>query len=134
MSKQVGSSKTWLYFGIADVLLILILSLISLNTLKKIHLSDLASLDKLAHLSLYGFAAFCFGVYYKINHHILSYPLTKIFITLFVLGFSIEWLQSFTHLGRQFDYLDQLANSLGIIIGCFGSKIYYQVIASKSLI
>ncbi|MEP7197590.1 MAG: VanZ family protein [Saprospiraceae bacterium] len=111
----------WLIVSILDTIAILILSLISKSTILQISIFDLASVDKLGHCSMYGLDAFCIGMWTKIKNLKISYCYTKIFAFLFTMGSLMEILQYLMAYGRTLDYLDQLANTIGILIGltCF---------------
>lgn len=107
----------WLILGCFDVVIILFLSLISAQTLKKFSWTDIIGVDKIGHFTFYAAAAGCFTWHYKINRSKNSY--LWIWILLFVMGALIEFLQWRIVNGRQLDYLDQCANTLGISTGIF---------------
>lgn len=97
------------------VLSIIVLSLIPGPSIAKFRLQDLLAIDKLGHFLFYGSAAFCFLKYYSITK--LVSPIWIIGIALFLMGLSLEIIQSISNQGRQFDVLDLLANTLGIYAG-----------------
>ncbi len=110
-------NKFWLWSGISLVILIVILSLSSLHTLQKLNLFDIFAWDKLGHFLFYGATMFCFCIHCKIFYSDYSYRIMLLAIFLFCMGISLEFLQYKLAEGRMMDWLDQLANTCGII--CF---------------
>ena len=125
--------KKWLYLGIFDLILIIILSLISGASLKKISFTDIASIDKLGHCAFYGFASFCFSMHMKINKFKTIFQDLLVFTILFTLGLTLEFLQYACAEGRFFDLLDQLANTIGIISGLFIAGFLFAKLNSSKL-
>lgn len=102
---------------------IVVLSLIPSNSLPKLNFKDLVGIDKLGHLFFYGNACFFFllGRSSKIYgvHLFLSTC-----IPLVVLGLLMELFQAVMLLGRNFDYLDMLANTMGVIFAIVLFRLY----------
>ncbi len=102
-------NRLWSLLGILGLALILTLSILPPSggeAFVKIN-------DKLAHFIAYFFAAF----YYKqIGNKILS-----VFLSLLIFGGAIEILQFFS-VYRSAEWLDLLANILGILSGCISAK------------
>ncbi|MBK6354714.1 MAG: VanZ family protein [Saprospiraceae bacterium] len=102
---------------------IVILSLIPSNSLPKLNFKDLVGIDKLGHLFFYGNACFFFllGRSSKIYgvHLFLSTC-----IPLVGLGLLMELFQAAMLLGRNFDYFDMLANTLGVILAIALFRFY----------
>ncbi|MGB5033876.1 MAG: VanZ family protein [Saprospiraceae bacterium] len=96
------------------VFCILILSLLPGNRMPKLNYLDLLSIDKLGHALFYGSACFFF---FKGTKSTTKMNTFIIFGGLFMLGFCLEILQAFLASGGTFDYLDQLANTIGITLG-----------------
>ena len=80
----------------------------------KLNYLDLLSIDKLGHAIFYGSA---FYFFFKGSKTITKTTTFIIFGGLFMLGFCLEILQAILASGRTFDYLDQLANTIGITLG-----------------
>ena len=80
----------------------------------KLNYLDLLSIDKLGHAIFYGSACYFF---FKGSKTITKTTTFIIFGGLFMLGFCLEILQAILASGRTFDYLDQLANTIGITLG-----------------
>ena len=103
-------NRLWSLLGILGLALILTLSILPPSggeAFVKIN-------DKLAHFIAYFFAAF----YYKqIGNKILS-----VFLSLLIFGGAVEILQFFS-VYRSAEWLDLLANILGILSGCISAKI-----------
>ena len=85
--------------------------------------TDLISLDKIIHLSIFGLMAYLFmrpfsyndlTVQHKKNHFL------KIAIALSIWGLTIEFIQHFFISGRSFDVYDFIADA----VGCFAAYIY----------
>ena len=102
---------------------IVVLSLIPSNSLPKLNFKDLVGIDKLGHLFFYGNACFFFlmGRSPKIYgmHLFLSTG-----IPLIGLGLLMELFQAAMLLGRNFDYLDMLANAMGVILAIILFRLY----------
>ncbi|MCI1265093.1 MAG: VanZ family protein [Saprospiraceae bacterium] len=96
------------------VFCILILSLLPGNRMPRLNYLDLLSIDKLGHALFYGSACYFF---FKGSKTITKTTTFIIFGGLFMLGFCLEILQAILASGRTFDYLDQLANTIGITLG-----------------
>ncbi|MCC6814781.1 MAG: VanZ family protein [Saprospiraceae bacterium] len=110
-----SNRKFWLISAITIVLLIVVLSLSSLHSLQKINFLNLLEWDKLGHFLFYGSAMFCFAKHFHFNSpHSLKY--TRITaILLFVLGLILEYMQYKWVPGRIMDWMDQTANTMGIL-------------------
>jgi VanZ family protein len=67
--------------------------------------------DKFEHSSVYAFLALWFaGIYPRSRYVVIG-------LGLFAMGVAIEWAQGAMHMGRQSDYRDVIANSVGIAAG-----------------
>ena len=115
-------NKFWLQSGIFLSLVIIALSLSSIHTLHKLNLSQLFEWDKLGHFLFYGATMFCFCIHCKIFYSDYSYRMMIVGFLLFCMGISLEYLQYKLAEGRLLDWLDQLANTCGIIAFYFLQK------------
>jgi VanZ family protein len=98
--------RMWLSIGVIMVLVITIACLLPARELPAVGLSD-----KIEHLLAFGAVAFWFGsIVVRRDLH---------WVALAVVGFGglIEVMQSAMGLGREADWLDVLADSLGVLIG-----------------
>lgn len=71
--------------------------------------------DKLIHCCMY--AGFTFLVLWTWPEKFTGNKQFLPLLAVILWGFSIEVLQGLTHFGRSFDFLDELANSLGFFPG-----------------
>ncbi len=99
--------KVWLLAGAGLIMLVVYLSLMH-NPPK---LSDFHMLDKLEHISAYGFLMFWFGqIFWRLNQRIM---LAIGFVTMGIFIEIMQGMQGF----RVFEYADMLANTTGVVIG-----------------
>jgi len=97
-------------------ILVLFLSLSNVTIVQKFEWTDIAGFDKMGHAVFHGVLALWvmygfFGLQRRFRHMALW---TMIACILF--GVVIEFLQAWMRVGRQFEYLDMLANVAGIFI------------------
>jgi hypothetical protein len=97
--------------------LVIILSLTSPGFAAELRWTDLAGFDKIAHLLFY--CVFALWVIYGFFRLPLRYPFAGLWTILICIlfGVGMELLQGWMRVGRQFEYLDILANVLGVLIG-----------------
>ena len=81
------------------------------------NLPDVATSDKVQHMTAYALLALWFSGIYPRSRYIV------IAIGLFVLGLGIEWAQGAMQYGRQTDPFDVLANVTGIAAGLIGALL-----------
>ncbi len=94
---------------------ILVLSVIPSAHLPRISFYDLLQPDKAGHLLFYGSACLLLMLGYKDR---VSGLLIYLFpAALFLMGMALEWCQSAFTRDRVYDLWDQLANTIGILIG-----------------
>ncbi len=108
------SDRTYLTLAIIWTLLILYLSLASINSLPNLNVWNIVGFDKLGHLVFYTVfvglwsMAFCRKSKKKIKF--------IIFFSIFF-GIFIECLQLYMSKGRLFEFGDVIANTLGVFLG-----------------
>ena len=104
----------WSIFSWVFLALVIILSLIPIPIDSDNNYSNL-QLDKMTHLFSYSLLLVLFSRIYISRFYI------KISVFLFLLGFLLEIIQSYTSY-RTFDINDLLANTFGIMLGIFISN------------
>jgi VanZ family protein len=98
--------RAWLVIGWVMIVFAIVASLAPSHKLPVTGVSD-----KLEHALAYTVLAVWFaGIYPRSRYVIIA-------ISLFVMGLLIEWAQGAMNLGRQSDFRDLIANSLGIAFG-----------------
>lgn len=95
----------WLIFGFALIGLVIYLSLRTIS----FPMPHFNQVDKVQHLIAYGTLTLWFSQTFKGQ---TRYKIAGAFI---LMGIAIEFVQPFT--GREFSYLDMLANSTGVLLG-----------------
>jgi hypothetical protein len=110
--------------GIAWFLFVLILVCIPGEDLPSTPYLDILSFDKLVHTALFGGIVFLFCMPFK--NAAISKPqklalFIKITLATCVWGITTELIQKYFISGRQFDWFDWLADSLGAIAAFFVS-------------
>ncbi len=114
-----NNPRLYLVLAWTLVLCIVILSLLPGNSIPKYNWLDLLAIDKIGHFIFYGSTAWSFKKYFILKYQQASFWI--IGVSLFSLGVLLESLQYFMHQGRNFDWLDLLANGAGVFCGlhCF---------------
>lgn len=112
MQNNLTYLRLWLSIGWLLIALIVYLSL----TPHPINAPHFHNSDKVGHLLAY---AALMGWFSQIYRH--ASQQIKIAMALVGLGITMEFLQGLTHY-RMFDYVDMLANSLGVLIGWVVAK------------
>ena len=112
MQNNLTYLRLWLSIGWLLIALIVYLSL----TPHPINTPHFYNSDKVGHLLAY---AALMGWFSQIYRH--ASQQIKIAMALVGLGITMEFLQGLTHY-RMFDYVDMLANSLGVLIGWVVAK------------
>ena len=102
----VRHPRLWLVIGWVLIALAVFVSLLPAASLPQIGVSD-----KFEHTSTYAFLALWFAGLYPRSRYVV------IGLGLFAMGVTIEWAQGAMHMGRQSDYRDVIANSIGIVAG-----------------
>lgn len=107
---------------------ILILSLVSNKSLPEVSLWEWVSVDKLAHVFMYGMLVFLLttGLKRQYSNGWLRYyaKSTAFWIGMFY-GLLLEIMQLLISLDRSFEVGDIIANSVGCILGVFGFMLIY---------
>jgi hypothetical protein len=104
--------RFWLAAGWSLIVLATIASLLPTQ-----NLPDIGASDKLEHTAAYALMALWFsGIYPKSRYMLIG-------VSLFVLGFAIEWAQGAMELGRQTDPYDMVANASGIAAGLIAALL-----------
>jgi VanZ family protein len=102
----VRHPRLWLVSGWMLVVGCLYLSLVPASALPQTGVSD-----KVEHSLAYAVLALWFaGLYPRSRYGIIG-------IGLFAMGVAVEWAQGAMHMGRQSDYHDVIANTIGIVAG-----------------
>lgn len=96
---------TWSLIGFGILSSIIFLSLYTIDMPE----SSFSHIDKVQHLLSYGVLMLWFAQLFKGN------PRLFLAVAFIGMGVIIEFIQPFT--GRQFSYLDMLANSGGVLLG-----------------
>ncbi|MGH8187290.1 MAG: VanZ family protein [Steroidobacteraceae bacterium] len=99
--------RVWLAMGWLLVFLATIASIVPLRNVPK----PPGVTDKMEHAVAYGLLAIWFAGIYPRSRYVM------IGIGLFLMGIAIEWAQSAMQLGRESDFRDVVANSIGIVAG-----------------
>lgn len=115
--------KSSLFIAIALSVCIAIISLISADQLPK---HGLNVSDKFLHTFAYFVLIWSWLLAFRNNQSIKSKLL--IFICLVVFGIILELFQGSMMLHRTADWLDVVANSIGLLVGLVTFKYVYQVI------
>jgi VanZ family protein len=99
--------RLWLVTGWILVMFSVIASIVPSHDLPKVP----GVTDKVEHIVGYALLALWFaGIYPRSRYGVIA-------VGLFIMGVAMEWLQAVTHLGRQADVRDVVANSVGIATG-----------------
>lgn len=113
-------------------LAILVLSIIAASRLPKIEIDTIISVDKLAHAIAY-FALFtCIYLGNLWSAKPRNIPLKIMVLNLsfcIFYGIFMEFLQSVAGTGRQPEWLDMLANSIGGILGLIAAVVHQKKIS-----
>lgn len=117
-------------FGIPSILMILIVAYLSLwpNPIPILKV-EFVWWDKLAHVLLYFVATCVFILDYaksKLPHHINTEKMLAFTAASIVLGAVMEVGQLVSKLGRMFDVLDIVANTIGAILAFLFIKFWYM--------
>jgi len=106
-------SFDWKIISLINLILIIYLSFFSVPGSPDIP-GFIPHADKIGHFILYGFQAISLSMYLKrYSYQNLN---TIIFITCFIIGLIIEYLQPVLTNNRVFDYFDIIANLLGVLV------------------
>ena len=122
--KHLSEPNSILFFGIVYTSIISVALLSStVGYLPKIDF--IIPIDKLIHVSISLILVFIWLLYFfKRQRFIVLNSLVKILIACFIYGTLIEVLQHIFVTSRQADFLDILANSIGLILG---ASIFWKV-------
>ncbi len=103
--------------GIVWAIMILVLMTMSGNSFPKFDLINILSLDKFVHTFVFFILQLllCYG-FYKQKNKLKRFPILISSIITFTYGIGTEIVQAVFSLNRKGDYLDVIANSIGIII------------------
>ena len=103
--------------GIVWAIIILVLMTMSGNSFPKFDLINILSLDKFVHAFVFFILQLllCYG-FYKQKNKLKRFPILISSIITFTYGIGTEIVQAVFSLNRKGDYLDVIANSIGIII------------------
>jgi len=116
------------YRSIIIALIILILTMIPGNNISPVSVFPFPMIDKLAHfIVFFVLSLFLFADIRKNNPFSLKKTALLVFSVNFFYGLMIEILQLFFILYRSAEFLDLVANTLGIIAGCM-LQIKYRII------
>ena len=120
MKDLIIDKKGWLLAGLLWMITIIYFSLTSSNNIPDI---KLLSWDKLVHAVIYFVLVFLFTLglapksLYQFSFLVFSISL----------GALMEFMQSWMHNGRHFDYADMLANTVGAIIAYIFCKTFLKI-------
>jgi hypothetical protein len=102
---------------------------------------DLIKMDKLVHMSIYGFLIWqILRGYLKMNEYngktqnALFYLKTGMLLVVCasIYGFFIEWVQENYCEDRAFEYFDGLANTIGACVGCLSFYVFRKMKDTKN--
>ncbi len=113
---------------------ILILSLVSNKSLPEVSLWEWVSMDKLAHVFMYGLLVFLLTTGLKrqySNEWLRFYAKSVAFWLGMFYGLLLEIMQLIISLDRSFELADIMANSVGCVLGIFGFMLIYGKELSK---
>lgn len=102
----VRHPRLWLVIGWMLIAAMLIVCLMPASSLPQTGVSD-----KFEHSIAYAVLSLWFAGLYPRSRYVV------IALGLFAMGVAIEWAQGAMHVGRQSDYHDVIANTLGIVAG-----------------
>ena len=122
--KRLSGPNSLLFIG-AGYTIFISLAFLSpiVGNLPKIDL--IITLDKLIYVIIYLILVFIWLLYFfKRKNFLVLNTLIKILIACFIYGILIEVSQNLFVASRQADFLDVLANSIGLILGAF---IFWKV-------
>lgn len=102
----VRHPRLWLVVGWMLVLGLLLVCLMPARSLPQTGVSD-----KFEHALAYAVLSLWFAGLYPRSRYVI------IGMGLFAMGVAIEWAQGAMHMGRESDYRDVIANTLGIVGG-----------------
>lgn len=117
--------KLWLTLAIAHSIFILILSFINVDSFPEIG-SDHD--DKIFHTLAYALLA---GLWIMANGKFLLGSIVKVSIIVFLYGMIIEVCQGMFATHREFDIIDQFANSIGIALAVLAILVWQRVSVKK---
>jgi len=114
--------------GIAWFLLVLVLICLPGDDIPQIEELDFVNFDKLVHAGLFGGIVFFFAMAY--NKAALTQKqkvaiFFKLTIATVIWGITTELIQKYLVVGRQFDLLDWLADSIGAVVSFFVSRLFF---------
>lgn len=122
--KRLSGPNILLYFGIGYTIFISV-ALLSPKVGYLPEIDLLIPLDKLIHASIFLILVFTWLLYFFKRQRFLNLSsLIKILIACFIYGILIEVFQYLFVASRQADFLDVLANSIGLILG---TSIFWKV-------
>ena len=106
-------------------LLVLILSTLPGNDLPHLEWGDLLRIDKIVHLTFYSVFVFLL-----LNGSIKSGynkpPYRSAFLFCITFGASMELIQKYFCIGRSFEWLDILSNTIGSLIGGWSFRSFWS--------
>ncbi len=109
--------------------IILFLSLTPSNQMPEVNIWAFKSFDKAAHLFFYALLALQFIIAFKKQNSIYTLKYSAVlsaFMLSFIYGVITEVLQYYMFAGRSADYLDIIANTLGVCFGCISFYLIYN--------
>jgi VanZ family protein len=109
--------------------IILFLSLTPSNQMPEINIWALLSFDKAAHLFFYALLALQLIIAFKKQNSVYTLKYSAVssaFLLSTCYGVLTEVLQYYMFAGRSADYLDIIANTIGVISGCVSFYVIYN--------
>jgi VanZ family protein len=109
--------------------IIIFLSLTPSNEMPEMNIWAFLSFDKVAHLFFYALLALQLIIAFKKqnSNYTLKYrAVLCAFIISLICGFSTEIMQYYMFAGRSADYLDMIANFIGVSMGCVSFYFIYN--------
>lgn len=105
------------------------LSVLPGSEVEKLNLFEIDWFDKLGHFGCYGILAVLLGFEIKkqFNKPPFRFIFSRIFWSVFFLGFLIELIQGIFLPSRYFDITDILSNIMGGIAGAFLHKLFNKL-------
>ncbi len=119
------------YFSLA---LVSIISILSLTQMQEIEMAkDVPLMDKWTHMVMYGTLSLAFWVEH-LQKHTAPTPI-RLFIGGFIfpilMGGAMEWMQANLTTYRSGDWLDFVANSIGVVIACIIGMVLLTVKSNR---
>lgn len=131
ITNRILKTKILLFAAVVYSISILILSLVKLQNVDIIKIENS---DKIYHTTCYGLMTILWLAYFKLKFKTGSIKKNLILaVAIITFGIIIEFLQLKLTTHRQFEWLDILANTIGVILGLVLVLILQKVFNDKKI-